>query len=149
MKIALVCSAGGHLAQLHWLEPWWTDHERFWVTFDKPDARARLRDERVEWAAFPTTRNLPNLARNSLLAARVLRRERPDVVISNGAAVALPFFVVARSLGIKTVWMEVMDRIDTPSLTGRLVRPLADRVVLQWESQKRHYPEGIVLGPPA
>ena len=149
MKVALVCSAGGHLAQLHWLEPWWRDHERFWVTFDKPDARARLRDEQVEWAAFPTTRNLPNLARNSLLAAHVLRRERPDVVISNGAAVALPFFVVARSLGIKTVWMEVMDRIDTPSLTGRLVRPFADRVVLQWESQKRHYPEGIVLGPPA
>ena len=33
MKVMLVCSSGGHLAQLHRLRPWWEQHDRMWVTF--------------------------------------------------------------------------------------------------------------------
>src|SRR6185369_10391746 len=76
MKVALVCSSGGHLAQLHRLEPWWRDHERLWVTFDTPEAVALLAGERTVWAHHPTTRNLPNAWRNLVLARRVLRTER-------------------------------------------------------------------------
>jgi beta-1,4-N-acetylglucosaminyltransferase len=60
--------------------------------------------------------------------------------------VGFPFFVVARALGIKTVYLEVYDRIDVPTLTGRLCYPLSDLFLLQWEQQKRHYPRGIVIG---
>jgi len=146
MKVGLVCSAGGHLTQLWWLKSWWSQHARFWVTFDLPDARARLASERVYWGHHPSNRNLPNLARNLILARQVLEHERPDVLVSNGAGIALPFFIIGRSMGIGLVFTEVYDRIDTPSLTGRLVRPLADEIVLQWETQRAAYPEGRVLG---
>ena len=146
MKIALVSSSGGHLLQLHQLKPWWEKHERLWVTFPTPDARSLLAGERVYEAHHPTTRNVKNLFRNLVLAARVLRRERPDVVVSTGAAVAFPFFVVARVLRMKTVYLEVYDRIDLPTLTGRLCHPFSSLFLVQWDAQRRFYPRARVIG---
>lgn len=144
-RLLLVASGGGHLGQLLPLAPWWRRHDRVWVTFDTPSAAA-VGDDRVVFAHHPTTRNIPNLLRNLLLAWRVLREERPDVVVSSGAGVAVPFFVLARLLGIRTVFVEVYDRIDSRSLTGRLCRPLSDLFLLQWESQRRLYGSGTVVG---
>jgi UDP-N-acetylglucosamine:LPS N-acetylglucosamine transferase len=145
-KAMLVCSSGGHLLQLHRLKPWWEKRERVWVTFDMPDSRSLLAGEDVRWAYHPTTRSVVNLVRNLGLAWRLLRRNRPDVVVSTGAGVAFPFFLLARVFGIKTVYVEVYDRIDVPTLTGRLCYPLASRFLLQWEAQKRFYPGGEVIG---
>ena len=146
MTIALVCSSGGHLLQLHRLKPWWEKHDRFWVTFPLRDARSLLTGEQVYWAHHPTTRNARNLARNLVLAWRLLRRLRPAVVVSTGAAVAFPFFVAAKLLGIKTVYLEVYDRIDLPTLTGRLCYPLSDLFLVQWDGQRRFYPRAHLVG---
>ena len=146
LDLLLVCSSGGHLAQLAALGPWMSRHRRHWVCFDTPDAVSVLRDERVTWAHHPTTRNLPNLLRNFVLAWALLTRERPDVVLSTGAGTALPFFVVARLRGIPTVYLEVYDRMDTPTLTGRLCRPFTDRMLVQWDEQARLYRDAEVVG---
>ena len=146
MKAVLVCSSGGHLAQLHRLQPWWSAHERIWVTFATADATSLLADEETVWAAHPTTRNLPNALRNLRLAWRVLRSKRPDVVVSDGAGVAVPFFLIAKVLGISTVYLEVVDRIDTRTLTGRLVYPIADVFCVQWPEQVRLYPRAVEVG---
>lgn len=145
--VLLVGSAGGHLAQLLRLEPWWRHHDRTWVTFEKPDATSLLADETVIWAHHPTTRNVPNLLRNLALAVREIRRLRPDVVISTGAGVALPFFVMARLVGIPTVYVEVFDRIDSATLTGRLCRPFSTRFCVQWPEQQPLYRGSVVIGP--
>lgn len=146
MKLLLVCSSGGHLLLLHQLRPWWEKHDRSWVTFDKTDARSLLEGERLDWAHHPTQRNIPNLLRNLRLAWRVLRRDRPDVLVSTGAGVAFPFFVLAKPLGIKTVYVEAYERMDRASLTGRLCYPICDLMVLQWEEQRRFYPRGELVG---
>ncbi len=143
----IVCSSGGHLAQLHCLDAWWRQHERTWVTFDKADARSLLAGERVVWGHHPTNRNVKNLVRNSFLALKVLARERPDVIVSNGAGLAVPFFWLGKIVfGASTVYVEVYDRVDSPTLTARLVRPVLDRMVVQWEEQRAFYPEGAFLG---
>ena len=98
-SVLLVGSGGGHLGQLLTLRPWWERRERTWVTFDAEDTRSRLRGERVVHAYHPTTRNLPNLVRNTALALSVVPHLRPDLVVSTGAGVAVPFFVVARAWG--------------------------------------------------
>jgi beta-1,4-N-acetylglucosaminyltransferase len=146
-KLVLVCSSGGHLLQLHQLRPWWQQHERVWVTFPTADAVSLLRGEQTAWAYHPTTRNARNALRNLFLAWRLLRRFRPDVVVSTGAGVAFPFFVASRLLRISTVYIEVYDRIDVPTLTGRLCQPLSTLFLLQWQEQKRFYPRGQVIGP--
>lgn len=146
-RVALVGSSGGHLAQLLALRPFYERHDRFWVTFETPDAVSLLANERTYWCHHPTNRNLPNLVRNTLLAWRVLRRERPMLIVSTGAAVAVSFFWLGALLGSKTVFIEVIDRIDQPTLTGRLIRPVASVILLQWPEQQRFYPRGQVVGP--
>ncbi len=145
-RVLFVCSSGGHLAQLVRLQPWYRQHQCHWVTFDKPDAVSVLEGEHAIWAHHPTTRNVKNLVRNWFLARRVLRTLQPDVVISSGAGVALPFFVLARRRGIPTVYVEVYDRIDSRTLTGRLCTPFTDLFLLQWPEQQALYPKGVFVG---
>jgi UDP-N-acetylglucosamine:LPS N-acetylglucosamine transferase len=146
-RILFACSDGGHLAQLYRLKPWWSQHDRAWMTFDRGHAGSLLEGERVHWAHYPTTRNLPNLVRNLVKACRVLRRERPTVVVSNGAGVAVPVFVVAWLLRVPRVYIEVYDRIDSQTLTGKLCRPFTSLFVVQWPEQQRLYKDSVVLGP--
>jgi UDP-N-acetylglucosamine:LPS N-acetylglucosamine transferase len=146
-RVLLVCSSGGHLAQLMLLRPWWSEHERSWACFQLPDAESRLEDEQVTWVYHPTTRNLVNLVRNLFLSVRVLHRERPDVIISTGAGVAVPFFWVGRLLGAHTVYLEVYDRIDSATMTGRLCRPVTDLFLVQWPEQESLYRDTVTAGP--
>jgi beta-1,4-N-acetylglucosaminyltransferase len=146
MKIGLVCSSGGHLLLLHLLKDFWGRYDRFWVTFKKEDAVSLLEKERIYWAYFPTNRSLFNLLRNFFVALKVLFKEKPDIIISSGAGVAIPFFYLGKLLRKKLVFIEAYERIDNPSLTGRLVYRLADAFILHWEEQKKFYPGGILLG---
>lgn len=146
MKLCFVASSGGHLTHLYMLKPFWEIRERFWVTFDKEDARSLLEGERVYPCYFPTNRNVRNLIRNTFLAWKVLRKERPDLILSSGAAVAVPFFYLGKLFGAKTIYIEVFDRIDKPTLTGRLVYPVSDEFIVQWEEMKKVYPKAKNLG---
>lgn len=147
LHLLLVASTGGHLAQIMQLRSWWTQHDRTWVTFDKQDARSTLEGEDVVYAYHPTTRHIPNLARNAVLARDVIRRLRPDLVVSTGAGVALPFFVAARRHGIPTLYLEVYDRIDSTTMTGRLCRPWTTSFCVQWPEQQQLYPGSELVGP--
>jgi len=146
MKIGLVGSSGGHLVHLYMLKPFWENKERFWVTFDKEDARSLLIGEKRYPCYYPTNRNVRNLFRNTAVAWKILRKERQEMLISAGAAVAVPFFYLGKLFGAKLIYIEVFDRIDKPTLTGRLVYPIVDQFIVQWEEQKKMYPKAINLG---
>ncbi|RRR86388.1 UDP-N-acetylglucosamine--LPS N-acetylglucosamine transferase, partial [Streptococcus pneumoniae] len=94
MKVCLVGSSGGHLTHLYLLKPFWNDKERFWVTFDKADARSVLSEEVVYPRYYPTNRNIKNLIKNTFLAYKILKKERTDLIISSGAAIDVPFFYI-------------------------------------------------------
>lgn len=146
MKVCLVGSSGGHLTHLYMLKPFWNNYCRFWVTFNKDDANSLLKEERVYHCYYPTNRSLKALVVNARLAWRVLRKEKPDLIISSGAAVAVPFFYLGKIFGAKTIYIEVFDRIDKPTVTGKLVYPVTDKFVVQWEEMKQVYKKAVNLG---
>ena len=146
MKVCLVGSSGGHLTHLYMLKPFWQDKERFWVTFNKEDANSILEGEQVYHCYYPTNRSLKALLINTRLAWKVLRKERPDVIVSSGAAVAVPFFYLGKLFGMKTIYIEVFDRIDKPTMTGKMVYPVTDRFIVQWEEMKQVYKNAINCG---
>lgn len=146
LKVCMVGSSGGHVTHLTMLKPFLKDKERFWVTFDKEDARSQLENERMYSCYYPTNRSLKALVKNTILAWKVIRKERPDLIISSGAAVAVPFFYIGRLFGAKTIYIEVFDRIDKPTITGRLVYPVTNRFIVEWEDMKKVYPKAINLG---
>ena len=144
--LLLVCSTGGHLQQLLALRDAWGGYSRVWVTFDKSDARSLLRDERVVFAHGPTNRSVKNLFRNLVVAWRTLRDVRPQVVLTTGAGVAVPFAWLGRLRGARLVYVESFTRIDEPSLTCRLVAPVADRIYAQWPELVRSVPKAHYAG---
>ena len=146
MKVCLVGSSGGHLTHLYMMKPFWSEKDRFWVTFDKEDARSLLKDEKVYPCYYPTNRSIKALVKNTKIAWKVLRKEKPDLIISSGAAVAVPFFYLGKLFGAKLVYVEVFDRIDKPTVTGKMVYPIADKFIVQWEEQKKVYKKAICLG---
>ena len=146
IKVCLVGSSGGHLTHLYMLKPFWENKERFWVTFDKADAQSLLEGEKMYPCYFPTNRNIKNLIKNTFLAIKVLRKEKPNLIISSGAAVAVPFFWLGKLFGAKTIYIEVFDRIDKSTLTGKLVYPVTDKFIVQWDEMKDVYKKSENLG---
>lgn len=146
MKICLVSSSGGHLTHLYMLKPFWQDKDRFWVTFDKEDARSLLNGDKFYSCYYPSNRSFKALFINTVKAFKILSRERPDLIISSGAAPAIPFFYVGKLYGAKTVYIEVFDRIDAPTVSGKICYKVADRFIIEWEEMKKFYPKAINLG---
>lgn len=131
-KALLVASPGGHLLQMLALEPAWSDLDRTWVTLRSTDVEYLLDGEDVIYGHGPTPRNLGNFLRNLRLAWRVLREQDPSVVVSTGAGLALPFFLLGRLQRRRLVYVESITRVERLALTGRLVYPLADAFFVQW-----------------
>lgn len=146
VKVCLVGSSGGHLTHLTMLKPFLRGKRRFWVTFDKEDARSQLKGEKMYGCYYPTNRNLKALIKNTFLALKIIIKEKPDLIISSGAAVAVPFFYIGKIFGVKLIYIEVFDRIDKPTVTGKMVYPITDKFIVEWEEMKKVYPKAIKLG---
>ena len=76
----------------------------------------------------------------------ILADKKPDLIISSGAAVAVPFFYLGKMMGAKLIYIEVFDRIDKPTMTGKMVYPIVDKFIVQWEEMKKVYPKAVNFG---
>jgi UDP-N-acetylglucosamine:LPS N-acetylglucosamine transferase len=131
LKIALVCSYGGHLTEMEALWSAFSEHECLLVTY---------RCERTEKADLVQRKYLiQNIGKNPWRMAKafvsallILSREGPDVVLSTGSEIAIPFLWIGKLVGAKTVYVESWCRIRTRSGTGPLVYPVADLFLVQW-----------------
>lgn len=136
-RVLLVACSGGHLLQMIALKPAWEDLETQWVTLEAADSKYLLDSAEVVFARGPVARNLPNFFRNLSAARRTIREFQPDVILSTGAALAVPYFIVGRLLGVRTVYVESFTRVNRPSLSGRMVYPLASVFFVQWPNSFR------------
>ena len=145
MKILLISSTGGHFQALQRLHSFWRKHDYCWVTFKTASTELILDEEKVYWAYSPTNRNLPNLIRNFWLALQVIQQERPQLVLSTGAGVAVPFIILAKLAGIKTAFVESFTRVEELSLSARIILPFLDVIYVQWEQLTAKYPKAKLI----
>jgi UDP-N-acetylglucosamine:LPS N-acetylglucosamine transferase len=69
---------------------------------------------------------------------RVIRLERPDIVVTTGAAPGLLAITTAKLLRQgRTMWIDSVANTEKLSLSGRLARPVADAWLVQWEHLSR------------
>lgn len=131
MKIGLVCSHGGHLTETLQILEAFQGHEIFFATYHS------WRDEDVlRLAPAYFTDNIGysfwRLARAFPWAWHILCCERPQVILSLGAEIAVPFFYLGKILRIKTIFIESWCRVESLSLTGKLLQPFSDEFWVQW-----------------
>jgi len=144
--VHLIASLGGHLELLEAGSPALGALRQTWITSEGARADGlRAQGKRVL--------TLPRLDRGTLglrpvLAGIVLAlRERPGIVVSSGAGLAVPFCVVARALGARIVFLETMARVRSGSSSGRLLARLGARVLVQWADLLETYPQAVVCQP--
>lgn len=146
MKIGLICSPGGHFFELKSLSPAFDERDKFWVTIDSIDTKVVLKGENVYYAYSPTTRNVINLIKNTILAFKVIKIEKPSVIISTGGPICIPFFYLGRLFGIKCIYIESLTRSNSLSLTGKIVYPITSKFLVQWESLTKKYKKSKYAG---
>jgi len=142
-KVCIVSSCGGHLTEVRALRPAYARYRHFYVLNDRVLLPADMEDK--TYFIRHSERDLLVVV-NLFEAWRILRAERPDVILSTGAGPVVPFALVGRLLGIPTVFVETFTRISTPSLTARIMYHLAARFIYQWPSLARYFPRGMYGG---
>ncbi len=148
-RTCLAFSPGGHWAELERALAGITFADVFHVTFDdgrQPPAG----DDGRQVPAAPRRYLLCHPRRsawrtvvNAWQSLAVLRRERPALLISTGADVAVPILLLGKLLGATIVFIETAGSA-TPTLAGRLVYPVADLFVVQWPERLERFPRAVL-----
>lgn len=130
-RVMMVASGGGHWIQLLRLRPAFDGADLSFVsTIDScRDQVTGHRFYRVSDANIRTKAKLLMLAAGVSMA---MGRERPDLVVSTGAAPGYFALRVGKAIGARTIWVDSMANADRLSLAGRKVRPHADLWLTQW-----------------
>jgi len=135
MKVCLVCSHGGHLSEMLQLMEAFEGHETFFITYDSP----RTRNLERKYLLRNIGTNPLVMAQASMSTLRILLKEKPKLIVSTGSEIAIPAFYLAKILRIKTIFIESWTRVDRPTGTGKIVYPVSDIFLVQWERLLKKY----------
>ncbi|GAB4470221.1 MAG: hypothetical protein OHK0037_28850 [Elainellaceae cyanobacterium] len=129
------------------MEPFWSQHERVWVTDLKKDTNLLNElDELVYWLPYQGPRDWKRFLINIPKSLKILILERPDMVLSTGANIAVNFAFLSKLLGIRFLYVESISRSDELSLSGKFIYPIADEFYVQWQGLTEKYPKAIFRG---
>jgi len=139
LKICLAASAGGHLSQLLTVADSWNGCDTFSVCTSEV-VRSRLAEYGKTYVVGECNRQHPiRVLAVFLRCLTIALRERPDVVISTGAAAGCMQCFLCKALGAKVVWIDSITNVERLSLSGRMVRHIADLFLVQWPELTEKY----------
>jgi beta-1,4-N-acetylglucosaminyltransferase len=143
MKIGIVSSCGGHLTEVRALRSIYEKYDYFYVVNEKIALPPEM--EKRTYFIVHSERDWKFLV-NLWEAWKILRKERPKLLLSTGAGPIVPFALVGKLLGIRTLYIEIGTQVTQPSVTGRIMYRLADRFFYQWEQLRQFFPNGVCGG---
>ncbi len=146
MKILLVCTSGGHFSTMQSLEKFWSSHDRVWVTDQQSDTEVLKATEKVHWLPYQAPRNILAFLQGIYPTIKVILREKPDMVLSTGASVAVNFGLISRIVGCEFVYIESISRSQDLSLSGKIVYLLSKRFYVQWPKLTTSYRKAMFKG---
>ena len=142
MKVCIVSSCGGHLAEILAIKDAYDKYEHFYI-INKPITLPQSFG-RVYFITH-AERGI-GLLWNLIEAARIMAQEKPTVILSTGASCAVPVGIIGKLTGVPVIFIETFTRVTSPSLTGRIMYWMADRFYYQWPQLQRYFPKGIYGG---
>jgi len=155
MKMLVVLGEGGHTKELlALLDSMEEDHRYGYLIIDDDKVSEKkvqkpgpvFRVVRPRYKELHLFKDVLSTLRCFWQSFLVLRRFRPDVVLSSGPAVAVPVSVLSRLSRIKVIFMETGSRVASLSLTGKIMYRFAHLFFVQWPGLKKKYPKAIYAG---
>lgn len=151
-KVLFISSTGGHLTELLQLKPLFEQYE-YHIVSEKTESNKTLIKQypgKVTYLKYGTKHNMKKywyiFPFNCFKSLYIFLKERPDVIISTGAHTAVPMCYIAHFFRKKIIYIETFANIYSKSITGRIVYPIADYFIVQWESMLELYPRAIYAG---
>ena len=152
-KILFISSTGGHLTEMLQLEPMFSSYDYHIIT-EKTKANTYLPEkygkDRVSYLVYGTKSHLFSylfkFAYNCIKSFFLYLKIRPDVVITTGTHTAVPMCKIAHFFHKKVIWIETFANSSTPTMAGKMVYPIADLFIVQWESMLEVFPKAVYGG---
>lgn len=151
MNVTLISSTGGHWTQLQNI------HKEF---IERNDKYVKLKVITEKNTTNSNAKNINFLLQqdrknkffllifiwNVLKSLYYVLSFRPNIVITTGAGMTLPYLLFSKFIGAKIVFIESYAKINSPTLTGRLAYKFADYFYVQWPEMLEHYPKAKYKG---
>lgn len=132
-RMLCICSGGGHLGELIEITSAFPEYRKALITYEGKN--------NIVSSGFDRHYLLPHFLRHKLLliilplqVLRILFREKPSIILSTGAEIAIPFFLMAKLTGARLIYVESAAQVRNPSRTGRVLYHVADLFLVQWKS---------------
>lgn len=142
--ICLASASGGHFEQLCRLKPLLENYEGFVVT-EKTKFSAKA-DYFVTQTGFGDSGWIKDSMKLFWEVHKICKKEKPDVVISTGTYIALPFMLYCKLHRKKLIYIETFARVTDTTKAGRMMYKFADLFIYQWPELRKYYPKGVYGG---
>lgn len=151
-KVLFISSTGGHLSELLQLKPLFKKYDYHIIT-EKTSSTINLKDkygDKISFLIYGTKHYMLSylwkVPVNIFKSLYLYFKIRPKVVITTGAHTAVWMCYIAKLFRSKIIYIETLANIESKTLSGKLVYPIADKFIVQWESMKKLYPKAIYGG---
>ena len=150
-KVVFISSTGGHLNELLQLKPLMKKYNSYIIT-EKTKSNLSLKDkfDKVYYLTYGTKKNLFTyffkFSFNILKSLYLFIKIRPSVIITTGTHTAVPMCYIGKLFRSKIIYIETFANSKTKTVAGRLVYPIADTFIVQWESMLELYPKAVLGG---
>jgi len=149
MKLGFIGSIGGHFTQLLELNEIYEKYDSFFVTSLK-DQSVRIGKSLISSKLYSITNPHKSIWKFFICfyqSLKLLLKEKPSVIITNGAIIALPICLICKFLGKKIIYIESFSRIKNRSNFGKFADLLSDLTIVQWKPLLNSYPGSKYGGP--
>ncbi|SHK16894.1 Oligosaccharide biosynthesis protein Alg14 like [Clostridium cavendishii DSM 21758] len=148
MKICFAASSGGHFEQLMKLKPLMGKYDSFVLT-EKTNIDYNMDGiptYYVEQINRKEKGHIFKFIKIFISSAKIFFKEKPDAIVTTGVLATIPMAIMCKIFRRKVIYIESFAKINSPTLTGKLMYKFADLFLVQWESMKKFYPKAIYGG---
>jgi len=135
-EICFISSTGGHLTQLKNIIKSFDASEVKMITEKNETTISLQKQYDVSYLVQQERKNIffPIIFFiNIVLSFWYVLKVRPKYIISTGAGAVIPFCIFGKILGSKLIFIESFAKVQTPTITGRVLYRFADKFYVQWE----------------
>lgn len=150
-KVLFISSTGGHLNELLQLKPIFKNYDSYLIT-EKTKTTLNLEKDykNVDYLLYGTKHTplkyIYVSIRNIFKSIRLYHKIKPDVIVTTGAHTCVPMCYIAKLHRKKIIYIETFANINSKTITGKLIYPIANVFVVQWESMLKLYPKAVYWG---
>lgn len=151
-KVLFIASTGGHLNELMQLKTLFKKYDYHIVTENtKVDKSLKKKyGDKMSFLIYGTKKYpisyIFKFIVNSFISLYYFFKYQPEVIVTTGTHTAVPMCYIAKIFGSKVIFIETFANRTSGTVAGKLVYPIADTFVVQWEEMHKVYPKSVCWG---